>query len=73
MSNHIEKKAAALADDLVWGVPNIAAEINRTPTQTYHLISIGALDGVHKLSHKIIVASRRKLQQQFGGGSSKTK
>ena len=50
-------------DDLIWGVPNIAHEINRTPTQTYHLIASGALAGaVAKFGHKTIVASRSRLR-----------
>ena len=50
--------------DLVWGVPAIAEELNRTPAQVYHLLSIGALDGaVRKLSHKTIVGSRSALRR----------
>jgi hypothetical protein len=50
-------------DDLIWGVPNIAHEIKRTPTQTYHLIASGALDGaIAKFGHKTIVASRSRLR-----------
>jgi hypothetical protein len=72
MSNHSEKKTSALADDLLWGVPSIAAEINRTPAQTYHLISKRKLKGVTKLSHKVIVGSRRRLRQQLAGDDSST-
>ena len=65
MSDH--GKSPALSADLIWGVEDIAAEIGRTPAQTYHLISRGALKGVHKIGHRTIVASRRELQRQFSG------
>jgi hypothetical protein len=49
--------------DLIWGARNIGRELNRTEHQVYHLLAIGALDGVAaKLSHKMIVASRRGLR-----------
>jgi hypothetical protein len=70
MADHPEN-APKLSDDLIWGVENIAREINRTDAQTYHLISIGALKGVHKLSHKIIVASRQALHRQFNNTQQK--
>lgn len=70
MSNE-SKPAASLADDLIWGVAGergIAAEINRSPAETYHLISTGVLDGaVKKLGHKTIIASRRKLKNLLIG------
>lgn len=31
--------------DLIWGVEAIAAIINRTPRQTYHMISKGKIPG----------------------------
>ncbi len=31
--------------DLIWGVEAIAAFINRTPRQTYHMISKGQIPG----------------------------
>jgi hypothetical protein len=44
-------------------VASIAKAINRTPTQTYHLIATGALTGaVAKIGHRTIFASRRRLQ-----------
>ena len=50
--------------DLIWGAAAIAAEIERTPTQVYYLIRIGALDGaIKKLGHRTIAASRRKLRE----------
>jgi hypothetical protein len=54
------------SDDLVWGVPGIAAEINTTKNQAYHLIKSGALAGaVAKLGHKTIVGSRHRLHAKI--------
>jgi hypothetical protein len=48
--------------DIVWGAANIGALIGRSPSQVYHLFSIGALDGaVTKLGHRTFVASRKRL------------
>jgi hypothetical protein len=53
--------------DLVWGARNIGSEINRTPAQVYYLFAIGALDGaVTKLSHKILLGSRKGLRNLVG-------
>ena len=50
-------------NDLVWGGPNLAKEINRTTQQFYYLHEKGVLKGaVAKLGHKTFVASRRKLR-----------
>jgi hypothetical protein len=54
-----------LADDLLWGISAIAAEINRSYSQTRQLIEKGALNGVAKLTHKTVVGSRQALHQQF--------
>ena len=45
----------ALADDLVWGIPAIAKEINRTERQTFHLVKckqipVGKIGGRHVAS-----------------------
>jgi hypothetical protein len=49
--------------DIIWGVREIAKTINRSASQTYHLISTGALEGtVAKLGHRTFVASRRGLR-----------
>jgi hypothetical protein len=46
--------------DLVWGAEEIGRVLGRTPSQVYHLIRIGALQGaVKKLSHRVLVGSRR--------------
>jgi hypothetical protein len=51
------------ADDLLWGVKAIAAEAGLKPAQIYNMIESGALDGVvAKLSHKVIVGSKRGLR-----------
>jgi hypothetical protein len=65
MSDKMSTAARKLSDnenDLVWGAAAIGVVIDRTPSQVYHLISTGALDGVvGKLAHKTIVGSRRGL------------
>jgi hypothetical protein len=56
-----------LAEDTIWGVGGergIAAEIGRTPQQTYYLIAQGKIP-VTKMGHRTIAASRRKLRQLF--------
>jgi hypothetical protein len=58
-----------LADDLLWGVAAIAAEIGRTPRQVYHLIEAGRLP-VKKLGNKTIVASRAELRAFLTGGAT---
>jgi hypothetical protein len=44
-----EARRSAMADeeqlDLIWGVEAIAAFINRTPRQTYHMLSKGFMPG----------------------------
>jgi hypothetical protein len=32
-----------IGDDLIWGAEAIAAEINRTPRQTFHMLENGLL------------------------------
>jgi hypothetical protein len=57
-----------LADDVLWGVSGpsgIAAYLKKKPPEVYYLISIGALRGVKKHSHRIITGSKRALRQQF--------
>jgi hypothetical protein len=62
---HQEEDASGTnQQDLVWGAPAIGAEINRTASQVHYLHAIGALRGVvHKVSHKMLVGSRRKLRE----------
>lgn len=62
-----------VADDILWGVlgdDGIAAFIGKSAAETYYLISIGALEGVKKLSHRTIVGSKRALRRQFIGGDA---
>jgi hypothetical protein len=58
----------ALAEDLLWGVAAIAAEIGRTERQTYHMIEADKLP-VKRLGPKIIVASRAELRAYLTGGA----
>jgi hypothetical protein len=52
-----------LADDLIWGVKAIAAELDRTERQTYHLLTTGQLPA--QLVGGRWVASRSGLRQRF--------
>jgi len=62
------KSKSAPENDIIWGATEIGRIINRTPSQVYHLLNIGALgDAARKLSHKIIIGSRRKLEQLASG------
>jgi hypothetical protein len=55
---------SASESDLVWGGEAIGREINRTASQVYHLLEIGALAGAAaKLGHKTIVGSKRALRK----------
>jgi hypothetical protein len=74
MEDHVENSSQTTVDeeedasstnrDLVWGASAIGAEINRTASQVHYLHAIGALKGaVRKLSHKMLVGSRRKLRE----------
>jgi hypothetical protein len=59
----LTEKESEAACDLVWGAEAIGREINRSKSQVYHLVAIGALDSaVAKLGHKTIVASRKALR-----------
>ena len=53
------------ATDLLWEVQEIAAEINRTPRQTYYLLAQGALPA-RKVGGRW-VASRRNLRAHLAG------
>jgi len=50
--------------DAVWGYAAIGREIDRSPSQVrYLLVKTDILDSaVQKLSHKVIVGSRRRLR-----------
>ena len=63
--------AESLAADTIWGVPGqngIAAEIGRSPQQTYYLIAKGKIPVV-KLGHRTIIASRKQLRQLTSNSS----
>jgi hypothetical protein len=54
--------------DLVWGAEAIGQEINRSADQVYYLHRAGLLEGaVTKLSHKLLVGSRRELRRLLPG------
>jgi hypothetical protein len=55
-------------DDLLWGVEAIAAEIKRTPRQTYHLIQIKQIP-TQKVG-AIHTARRSKLRERLLGEAS---
>lgn len=50
--------------DLIWGVQNIADEIDRTYQQTYHMIASGKLPVVKQVGERYVV-SRQKLVDFF--------
>jgi hypothetical protein len=52
------------ADRLIWGVPAIAEEIDRTPRQTWHLLNSGLLPA-KKVGAKW-VATKGGLRDFFG-------
>ncbi len=59
------------ASDFCWGAAAIGREIDREPSQVYHLLEIGALEGaVVKLGHRTILGSRRKLRALVSGKKS---
>jgi len=53
----------ALADDLLWGIKAIAAEIRRSERQTFHLVDTAAIPAA-KVGGRI-VASRTRLREHF--------
>jgi hypothetical protein len=57
------RETAALGGDLLWGVKGIAAEIDRTERQTYHMLVTGQLPA--QLIGGRWVASRSGLRQRF--------
>jgi hypothetical protein len=62
MSNDTHPTRESVADDAVWGVANIAAEIGRSRGQTYYLIAKGIIP-VARLGHRTLLASRRQLRK----------
>jgi hypothetical protein len=55
--------AETIEGDLVWGVKNIAAEINQTPRQTHYQLEKGLLPGGQQ--GEKWVASRAALRAHF--------
>ena len=56
--DHLEKP--------VWGAAAIAREINRTPRQTYHLLTTGGIQSAVKKG-KSWAALPSQLRREFGG------
>jgi hypothetical protein len=65
MSQELKKRPGVdtLADDLVWGVINIAAELGLTERQAYYQVEHGGIP-VGRLGDKIF-ASRAALRRHF--------
>jgi hypothetical protein len=60
--------SAEESDDILWGVREVAQYIRRTEPSTNYLINAGIFDGaVTKLSHKVIVGSKRKIDAILAG------
>jgi len=51
--------------DLAWGADEIAAEINRTRRQVFHLLATGALDGIAIKINGRWAADRVLLRARF--------
>ncbi|WP_028035029.1 hypothetical protein [Chelativorans sp. J32] len=60
MEQHTEEEPPL---DLIWGVERIAAFINRTPQQTYHMLSKGYMPG-RRVGERWVV-NRRDLIRFF--------
>ena len=56
--DHLEKP--------IWGAAAIAREINRTPRQTYHLLTTGGIQSAVKKG-KSWAALPSQLRREFGG------
>jgi hypothetical protein len=62
-TDHQRQASSEDASDLIWGAAAIGREIGRKPSQIYHLVEIGALEGaVTKMGHRTFVGSRRRLR-----------
>jgi hypothetical protein len=51
--------------EFLWGVAAIAETIDRTPRQTFHMLSTGAIECAMKKGGRWVVL-RRKLLEEFG-------
>jgi hypothetical protein len=51
--------------DLAWGAEQIAAEINRSPRQVFHMLANGALDGIAIKVNGRWAADRVALRAKF--------
>jgi hypothetical protein len=64
------KPEAAMPGDLLWGVPEIAAYIQRNHRTTYYLIGKGAVP-VTKLGPRTIVARKSEIDRAFSEATNK--
>jgi hypothetical protein len=64
------KPEAAMPGDLLWGVPEIAAYIQRNHRTTYYLIGKGAVP-VTKLGARTIVARKSVIDRAFAEATNK--
>jgi hypothetical protein len=65
------KPEAAMPGDLLWGVPEIAAYIQRNHRTTYYLIGKGAVP-VTKLGPRTIVARKSEIDRALFCGAPDT-
>jgi hypothetical protein len=63
-------KPEAAPGDLLWGVPEIAAYIQRNHRRTYYLIGKGAVP-VTKLGARTIVARKSVIDRAFAEATNK--
>jgi hypothetical protein len=64
------QRSVDLADDLLWGVAEIASFIGKPLRQTYYLIERGALP-VHRptgRTGRTIIARKSEIQARLSGG-----
>jgi len=70
-TNKAPVAADDLADDLLWGVPAIAAYIGQETRAVHYLIAKGVLP-VRRLGHRTLVASKQELRAALAGGERET-
>jgi hypothetical protein len=58
-----------LADDIIWGAANIAAELGLPVTRVYNMIHAGQLK-VGRLGHRTIFVSRKRLRRDLDAAQS---
>lgn len=63
------QRSGGMADDLLWGVREIAAFIGKPLRQTYYLIDRGAIP-VHRAGPRTILALKSKIKAHLAGSGA---